>query len=222
MSVNPAPRRRGRPPRVSRAQILTAALGIVDADGLEHLTMRRLGAELGVDPMTVYGHVPDKTALFDGLAELVVAEVVLPERTGDWTRDFRAVARAARAALLAHPQLIPLFGTRPPVTPPAFALSESMTSILLSAGLNEEQAADGTDCLGRLLIGHALAEAGQPPGGEVSGGEEEHRQAQAALLAEGYPALSRVVQANVAHDPDRIFDLALDGLILALQARRPA
>ena len=221
MTVNPAPRQRGRPPRVSRDQILAVALRIVDANGLEQLTMRRLGAELGVDPMTIYGHVPDKTALFDGLVELVLAEVTLPGRTGEWAHDFRAAAHAARATLLAHPHLIPLLGTRPPVTQPAFTLWESLTSILLDADLSEEQAADGTDCLGRLLIGHALAEAGQPPGGDVGGGEEEHRQAQAALTAARYPALSRVRQANIVHDPGRIFELALDGLILALQAHHP-
>lgn len=183
--------------------------------------MRRLGAELGVDPMTIYGHIPDKAALFDGLVELVLAEVTVPGRTGEWADDFRAVAHAARATLLAHPHLIPLLGTRPPVTQPAFTLWESLTSILLGAGLSEERAADGADCLGRLLIGHALAEAGQPPGGDVGGGEEEHRQAQAALAAARYPALSRVQQASIVHDPGRIFELALDGLILALQARQP-
>jgi AcrR family transcriptional regulator len=218
MAVNPAPRRRGRPPRVSRDQILAAALRIVDANGLDQLTMRRLGAELGVDPMTIYGHVPDKTALFDGLVELVLAEVTLPGRTGEWARDFRAAAHAARATLLAHPHLIPLLGTRPPVTEAAFTLWESLTAILLGAGLSEEQAADGADCLGRLLIGHALAEAGRPSGGDVDGGEEEHRQAQAALAAARYPALARVRQANIVHDPGRLFELALDGLILALQA----
>jgi TetR/AcrR family tetracycline transcriptional repressor len=171
--------------------------------------------------MTIYGHVPDKTALFDGLVELVLAEVTLPGRTGHWGHDFRAAAHAARATLLAHPHLIPLLGTRPPVTQPAFTLWESLSSILLDAGLSEEQAADGTDCLGRLLIGHALAEAGQPPGGDVGGGEEEHRQAQAALATARYPALSRVQQANIVHDPRRIFELALDGLILALQAHHP-
>src|SRR6185312_15149778 len=140
---------------------------------------------------------------------------------GQVSRSNSAAAHAARATLLAHPYLIPLLGTRPPVTQPAFTLWESLTSILLDAGLSEEQAADGTDCLGRLLIGHALAEAGQPPGGDVGGGEEEHRQAQAALAAARYPALSRVQQANIVHDPRRIFELALDGLILALQAHHP-
>ena len=144
----------------------------------------------------------------------------LPGRTGAWAHDLRAVAHTGRTTLLAHPYLIPLLGTRPPVTEPAFTLWESMTFILLDRGLSEEQAADEADCLGRLLIGHALAEAGQPPG-DVGGGEEEHRQAQAVLPAARYPALSRVQQANVVHDPDRIFKLALDGLILALQAHHP-
>ncbi len=183
--------------------------------------MRRLGAELGVDPMTVYRHVSDKAALFDSLIELVLAEVEVPPLTGAWPEDFRAVARAARTTVLAHPHVVPLLGTRPPVTQPTFALLEAITAILLEAGLSEEQAADGFDCLGRLIVGHALAEAGRPPGGEVGGGEQEHREAQETLPAERYPALARVQRAAVRHDPNRLFELALDGLLLALSARRP-
>jgi TetR/AcrR family tetracycline transcriptional repressor len=215
-------RRRGRPPRVSRDQILAAALRIVDEHGLEQLTMRRLGAELGVDPMTVYGHVSDKAALFDGLIELVLAEVDVPQPTGVWAEDLRAVARAARTTVLAHPRVVSLLGTRPPITQPAFALVEAVTSILLEAGLNEERAADGFDCLGRLIVGHALAEAGRPPGGEVGGGEQEHSQAQETLPVERYPALVHVQRAAVRHDPDRLFELALDGLVLSLEPHRPA
>ena len=183
--------------------------------------MRRLGAELDVDPMTVYGHVSDKAALFDGLIELVLAEVELPPPAGAWEEDLRAVARTARTTLLAHPHVVALLGTRPPITQPAFALAEAITSILLEAGLSEERAADGFDCLGRLIVGHALAEAGRPPGGEVDGGEQEHRQAQETLPAERYPALARVQRAAVRHDPNRLFELALDGLVLALKPGRP-
>jgi AcrR family transcriptional regulator len=225
VSVNPAPRRRGRPPRVSREQILAAALRIVDEHGLERLTLRRLGADLGIDPMAVYGHVPDKAALFDGLIELVLAQVRLPALTGHWVEDLRAVTRAARTALLAHPHVVPLLGTRPPITQPAFTLVEAITSILLEAGQSEEQAADGFDCVGRLVIGHVLAEAGRPPGGDVDGGEDQHRQAQETLPTDRYPALARVQRAGVRHDPDRLFELALDGLVLALEdrhARSPA
>ncbi len=184
--------------------------------------MRRLGTELGVDPMTVYGYVPDKAALFDGLVELVFAEIELPAPTGDWTQDLRAVARAARATFLAHPHVVMLLGTRPPVTEAAFALVETITWILLQAGIGEQRAADGFDCVGRLVIGHTLAEAGRPPGGDVGGGETEHREAQESLPEERYPALARVQRAGVRHDPDRLFELALDGLMLALSAHRPA
>jgi TetR/AcrR family tetracycline transcriptional repressor len=213
----PSVRRQGRPALTSREQVLTAALEIVDAQGLEQLTMRKLGAQLGVDPMTVYHHVPDKAALFDGLVERVYSEVELPVRTGRWAHDLRAVARAVRATFLAHPNTVSLLGTRPPVSQPAFELVEAITSILLAAGFSEQQAADGFDCAGRLVIGHALAEAGRPPGGEVSGGEDEHLQAQQALVPERYPSLAAVQQAGVSHDPERLFELALNGLVLSLE-----
>ena len=220
MSGSATPRR-GRPPRLTRARILDAALHLADLHGLDGLTMRRLGAELGADPMAVYGHLPDKAALVDGLVEVVMAEIVVPEATGDWASDLRAVTRSARTTLLAHPAVVPLLGTRPPVTPAAFALAEAITALLLRAGFTAEQAMDGFDCAGRLVVGHVLAEAGRPPGGDVDGGEEEHRETQAGLPAETFPALAHVGRSAVRHDPGRLFELALDGLILALAERRP-
>jgi TetR/AcrR family tetracycline transcriptional repressor len=215
-----ARRQAGRPPVTSRAEVLAAALRIVDEHGLERLTMRRLGAELGVDPMTVYHHVPDKAALFDGLIERVLTEIQIPITTGDWRHDLRAIVVEARTTLLAHPHTVILLGTRPPISEPAFALVEAITAILLAGGFTEEQAADGFDCVGRMLIGHTLAETGRPPSGEVSGGETEHRDAQAALADGRYPALAAVQRAGVEHDPQRLFGLALDGLLLALETQR--
>jgi TetR/AcrR family tetracycline transcriptional repressor len=222
-SSNPhagARRQVGRPPVTSRAEVLEAALRIVDEQGLERLTMRRLGAELGVDPMTVYHHVPDKAALFDGLIERVLGEIRIPNATGDWKHDLRAIVVEARTTLLAHPHTVILLGTRPPISEPAFALVEAISATLLAGGFTEEQASDGFDCAGRMLIGHTLAETGRPPGDEVSGGEAEHRDAQAALADGRYPALTAVQRAGVEHDPQRLFELALDGLLLALQAQR--
>ena len=209
-------RRPGPAPTTSREQILTAALRIVDEEGLERLTMRRLGAELGTDPMTVYHYVPDKAALFDGLVERVFSEVELPRPDGRWDDSFRALARAFRQTLLRHANVVVLVGTRPPISEAAFDLVEAATRPLLAAGFTEEQAADGVDCLGRLVIGHALTEAGRPPGGDVSGGEAEHVRAQQELSASRYPSLASVEQAAVAHDPNRLFELALRGLVLAL------
>jgi TetR/AcrR family tetracycline transcriptional repressor len=212
-------RRPGRPALISRERVLTEALKIVDEDGLERLTMRRLGAELGVDPMTVYHYVPDKAALFDGLVERVFSEIELDRLTGDWRDDLRGLTYAVRSAFLDHANAVPLLGTRPPVTAPAFALIETATTVLLQAGFTAEQAADAVDCVGRLVIGHTLAEVGSPPAGDVSGGEREHLAAEQALPAERYPGLAAVRRAGTRHDPERLFDFALDGLILALQDR---
>jgi TetR/AcrR family tetracycline transcriptional repressor len=189
---------------------------IVDEHGLEALTMRRLGGALGVDPMTIYHHVPDKAALFDGLVERVFAQITIPPPTGRWREDLRAVARSARATFLSHPDLVVLVGTRPPVTEPAFDLVEAITAIVLGAGLGEQRAADAFDCVGRIVIGHVLAEAGRPPGRGVSGGEEEHRDAQGALPPERYPSIAAVERAGVLHDSDRLFELALDGLVASV------
>jgi AcrR family transcriptional regulator len=213
-----APRRRPGPaPTTSREQILTAALRIVDEQGLERLTMRRLGADLGVDPMTVYHYLPDKAALFDGLVERVFSEVELPRSGGRWDESFRALAQAFRQTLLRHANAVLLVGTRPPISKAAFDLIEAATRPLLAAGFTAEQAADGVDCLGRLVIGHALTEAGRPPGGDVSGGEAEHVRAQQELAADRHPSLVSVERAAVVHDPNRLFELALRGLVLALE-----
>jgi TetR/AcrR family tetracycline transcriptional repressor len=213
-------KRRGRPALVSREQILAAAMTIVDEHGLEALTMRRLGAALSVDPMTIYHHVPDKAALFDGLVEQVFAQIAVLAPTGRWEEDLRAIARSARATFLSHPDVVALVGTRPPVTEAAFDLVEAATAIVLRAGLGEQRAADAFDCVGRMVIGHVLAEAATPPGREVSGGEQEHREAQGALPVERYPSIAAVERAGVQHDPERLFELALDGLIASVSSNQ--
>jgi AcrR family transcriptional regulator len=184
--------------------------------------MRRLGATLGVDPMTIYHHVPDKAALFDGLVERVFATIEMPKTTGEWTRDVRSAARAVRKTFLAHPQAIPLLGTRPPVTESAFDVIETISRILLDAGFTPQQAADGVDCAARVVIGHTLAEGGRPPGGEVGGGESEHVAAQQNLPVDRFPSLGAIESAGVRHDSDRLFELAVDGLVLVLERQRSA
>ncbi len=210
---------RGRRPVLSRERVLAGALELVDREGLDRFSMRRLGSALGVDPMAVYHHVPDQGALFDGLLELVYQETRIDPPTGDWQADVRTLARAFRAALLAHPNAVALVATRPPVTEGAFALVEAAHEALAPARLSPQDAADAVDCVGRLVIGHAIAEAGVPPDADGDAREEEHDLAQAALLAERFPRLAAAERAGVAHDPERLFALALDGLLLALDVR---
>jgi AcrR family transcriptional regulator len=128
----------GRRPALTREQILTAALQIIDEDGVEALTMRRLGQSLARNPMAIYRHAADKDALLDGVVEHVAAQLVAPQRPdrnghrdgdgdgdgdgegdvsgeGDhaWEAVLRRIAHTFRRVALAHPHVVPLLLTRP-------------------------------------------------------------------------------------------------------------
>ena len=97
-----------RPP-LSRLRIARAALAVVDRDGLDALSMRRLGAELGVEGMAIYRHFPNKAAVLAGIVEVLLAELVIPPPSNvPWQAVFREVSRAYRALLLRHPHAIRL------------------------------------------------------------------------------------------------------------------
>ena len=90
-------------PKLTREVLTAAALRIADAEGLEALSMRRLGAELGVDPMAAYRHLPNKKALLAGVVEAVLAGAdVETDPAAPWQEQFKGVARAYRRAMLAH------------------------------------------------------------------------------------------------------------------------
>ncbi|MGH2850334.1 MAG: TetR family transcriptional regulator, partial [Solirubrobacteraceae bacterium] len=98
-----APRRgRGRPRTLSTAAIVAAALALLDREGADALTMRRLGAELGVEAMSLYRHIADRAALLEALAEHLASEI---ERHGeeDWGDALRTFAGELRALARRHP-----------------------------------------------------------------------------------------------------------------------
>src|SRR3981081_4453821 len=103
--------------KITRELVFATALEMIDRYGADALSMRRLGAALGRDPVILYRHAPGKDARLDG-----VAETVLDTRRGgparpDWAAQLRAVAREYRALALAHPNVVPLLVTRPLATP---------------------------------------------------------------------------------------------------------
>src|SRR5919197_1628401 len=95
-------------PRLDRRQILSAALALVDREGLDALSLRRLGAELGADPMAIYRHVDGKDGLEEGLAELLWGEVARPEPNENPLDALRRLARSLRDLFRRHPAAAPL------------------------------------------------------------------------------------------------------------------
>jgi len=119
-----------RPPKISREQVLGTALELVDNEGLNALSMRRLGELLGVEAMALYRHVPNKEAVLDGVHEAVLQEMHVPPPQEHWAADLERLALSFRATLLAHPNAVPLFATRPAVTRGSLAYVERALTIL--------------------------------------------------------------------------------------------
>src|SRR4051812_32385650 len=104
---------------LTRERVCAEALALVDEEGLEALSMRRLGARLGVEAMSLYRHVRDKADLLDALHAAVLGGLQAELHKGDWRELLNNLARALRKALLSHPHVVPLFATRPVRAPEA-------------------------------------------------------------------------------------------------------
>ncbi len=149
-----------RRPRLSRAQVLAAALGIVDREGEGALTMRRLARDLGVEAMSLYGYVRNKDALLDGVVEQIMSEVVVVPRDGAWEPWVRAQLASFRDALLRHPRALTIVAVRPVMSETTLALAESVLAELRSLGLSVEEANQLLWVFVDFVIGHALNQTG--------------------------------------------------------------
>ena len=158
-----ASRGQGERAGLSRGLVLDAAVALVDSAGLDGLSMRKLGAALGVEAMTLYHYVPNKAALLDGLVEWVLQHSATASAPADglsWDRMLRRYAQALRATLLGHPGVLPLFFTRPAVTPQSLKAVETGLRVLSEAGFTLPRALDMINVLSIFVVGHAMAEAG--------------------------------------------------------------
>jgi AcrR family transcriptional regulator len=150
--------------KITREVVLAAALDIVDRDGADALSMRRLARALDRDPMILYRHAANKAAVLDGVAETVLAQLEVDPYDPDWQAQLRAVARSYRALALAHPNVVPLLVTRPLATPlglrPRGTLRplEDILALLTRAGFSGSHALHIYRALFGFLHGHVLNE----------------------------------------------------------------
>ncbi|MCH5670793.1 TetR/AcrR family transcriptional regulator [Streptomyces gilvus] len=164
---------RGRYGRLNRERVLASALELVDREGLSALSMRRLGAELGVEAMALYRYASSKDALLDGLVEALYLE--LEERLGaepealagdpsDWRAELRRIARATYDVCLAHPQAVPLLATRMLAVPLAqrpnavLRNHERLLALLRAAGFDETRASGIFRAFTAWLLGYVSVE----------------------------------------------------------------
>lgn len=213
-------------PPMSRELVLSTALEIIDQDGVEGLSMRRLGHALGRDPMSLYRYAATKAALLDGVAELVLDQLTVDTTGDDWAGQLRTVARAFRGLALAHPHVVPLLVTRPLSTPlalrPLGTLRplEASLELLTRAGFTDVDALHVYRSFFGFLQGHVLNELQEL----VVNPEETDdllRLGLHRLPLREFPLLRGLAPALAAYDGAAELERGLDILLTGLQAQLP-
>jgi AcrR family transcriptional regulator len=159
-----AKRPRGRPPRLSRVQIVEEALRLIDDRGADALTMRALAADLGVDPMAVYRHVRDKEDLLGAMCDAVIARLppFVPDRP--WREQVGQLAGGLYDLLVTRPALLPVLAAAP-MTPASVEVAERAVALLEAQGVKRRVATAGFDAVFAYVLGFALVEVSlQDPG----------------------------------------------------------
>jgi AcrR family transcriptional regulator len=219
----PLPRSRiRRRAALTREQVLEAALRLVDADGVEALSMRRLGAALDRDPMRLYTYAASKDDLLDGVVELVLSRLRVPAaEDGDWAGVLRRTGHSFREIALAHPHVVPLLVTRPLATPlalrPLGTLRplEELLELFVTAGFDERRALHAYRLYMGFLYGHVLNEL-QEQVLEPDETDDVLRLGLHRLPAREFPRLRALAAELAGYDGlrelDEGLDIVLDGL----------
>ncbi len=206
----------GRQP-LNRRRVLEEAVRFADREGLEALTMRKLGAELGVEAMSLYNHVPNKSALLDGMVEVLLGELEIPPENHSWEERIRDGYRAFRRLAHEHPNVFPLLVTRPPDTMDGVWLVEEFLRTLQEAGFGKERALHAFRVLSSYTFGYAMAEirgfALEPDGSRLGA----H-----GLSPDEFPRLSELKHQLEEVDHDAEFEFGLDLILNGLQKYRTA
>ncbi len=212
---------RSRRAPLSRGEIVGAALRIIDEAGLDALSMRRLGDELGVRAMAMYRHVRDKSQLLDLVIEGVLRDIESPVMTGDWRADAAAIARATRRGMVRHRHAITLLASRPWVGPVGLTGMDATIGVFRRGGFSDADAVRAQFALGNFVMGFCsweasnLGAASEDPAARATL-LARYRDFVAGLPADRFPNLAAVGPSLVSGTLDERFDaglaLFLDGI----------
>ncbi|MDP8907673.1 MAG: TetR/AcrR family transcriptional regulator C-terminal domain-containing protein [Chloroflexota bacterium] len=202
---------------LSATRVVEAALRLVDRDGLEQLSMRKLGRELGVEAMALYHYFPSKEALLDALVERVVAEMEPPPGDGTWDERLRATLRSYRRLSHAHPNVFPLLGRRSVRGAEGLQPVEWALDLLRGAGLDPRETLAAFRTLSSYAFGYALSEAWGFALEPTADGPSRFdiRTVDPAR----FPRMREVAPHLVACDHDAEFERGLDLIISGLRAQ---
>ncbi len=218
MQVDPSTERRIP---LTKERVLRAAVILADEAGIEALSMRRLGQELGVEAMSLYNHVANKEDILDGIVDIIVSEIDVSSNGADWKTSMRRRVLSAREVLLRHPWASRVIESRTNITPTMLQYMDSLIGIYLDGGFSIDLAHHALHTMGSRNLGFTQE--------LFDDSESEDSPEVAALLlqqmADVYPNISALLM-EISHDEDSVvgqgcddqvefefgLDLILDGL----------
>jgi TetR/AcrR family tetracycline transcriptional repressor len=206
---------------LSRDRIVEEAMRIMDDEGLDAVTMRRVAREVGVEAMSLYHHVRDKEDLLQGVCDRVMASFSFPESDGDWAERCRAGARSWRRLLQAHPDVMRLFAVThgpTPSAPESIRPTEYALELLREAGLSDRDTVQAFHAFGGYIQGFVMMEGGSI-GGEGRGKHPAPHAMATMVSPEAFPVLAAVGKYFDECPADEQFEFGLDLMIRGLQAR---
>jgi TetR/AcrR family tetracycline transcriptional repressor len=195
-----------------RADVLRGAMDLLDAEGLDGLTMRRLGAALNVQAGALYRHFANKEALLDAIADRLVEGVGAPVPPGAWPDRVRTLAQRLRAALLSRRDGARVVAGTYVTGDSTHGVGRAAVEILCSAGMQPEQAGWATFALFYYVLGHTIEEQAQA---QLSAQDDWRARVDRSENAES-PDFATALESVVTADPAERFDYGLDLFIHGL------
>jgi AcrR family transcriptional regulator len=225
--IPPPPWRRPRretPPRrpLSRELIVDTAMRILDAEGFEALSMRRVAMELRTGPASLYAHVKSKDELLELMIDLVVGEIEMPDPDpGRWQQQITESARSAHQVWARHPGIAQAALANIPIGPNSLRFREATLAILRAGGVPDQPAAWFLDRLALYVLADAFEESRQRERGRRTvKAAQEHvgriRDCYAGLPPDRFPMITSMVDALLGGSGDDRLDFGLDLMIRGL------
>ena len=206
--------RRRRDP-ISKEAIVAAAIRLMDAEGFDALSMRRIAEELGTGAASLYWHVGSKDGLLDLVFDELIGEVSVPDPDPPrWREQVKDLARAQRAGTLRHPYVVRVSIGRIPMGPNALVFSERTLAILRAGGLPPRLAVRASLLLISTVNGFTIDETGVsgtgPDGAAAADAAAAAGGYLAALPRERFPNLVSLAEEFADADRDERFELLID------------
>ena len=210
---------RGRRLGLTPEKVTAAAVEMIDRDGADVFSLRRLATELGIEAMSLYNHVPSKDALLDAVAERLLGEVDFSGAdTGTWQQRLRAHAAAFRAAALRHPKAFQLVLTRPAQSPAALQNIRCALASVSELDLPPKELVQVVRAFAAFIVGTIMRELGSAIPVRARDSEQARRRL-GEITATGDPLLLSVAPHLATADHQAEYHYGIELLIAGLAAR---